>query len=82
MNPNAIKLTPGLVAICEFTINYVIDQFDSRTLKRVELQPYESLALHFLAGVDTEQLRFGTVGTVSDPGNCVRNWAVFGFAKP
>lgn len=61
---------------CSFSMNFVIDQFTSRTIGRWDLAVTESVELHFEAGIDTSNLRFGTIGS----GTCVRHWAAMGFA--
>ena len=67
---------------CRFTIHYVTGQFSSRVLHRVELEHNESVEFHYQAGIDTEDLRFGTITPGDGTGNCVRNWAVFGYELP
>ncbi len=63
---------------CEFSMNYVIDQIQSRTIRRFSLLAGQSVQISFGAGVNSADLRFGTIGL----GTCVRNWAVFGLQLP
>ncbi len=65
---------------CRFSMGFAIDQFSSRTIRRFDLGLYESVELHFGAGVNTSDLRFGTIS--SGGSACIRNYAAFGFAMP
>lgn len=65
---------------CRFSMNFVLGQFSSRTLKRVTLEIYESVEFHYEAGIDSENLRFGTITPVNgDPNACIIHWAAMGF---
>lgn len=61
-------------ASCGFTMNFVINQTESRTLRQFNMELYESVELHFEAGVHTNDLRFGTMTS-----GCIRNWSAFGY---
>ena len=61
---------------CVFTMNYVIDTVQSRTIRQFSLSVDQSAELHFEAGIDSDNLRFGTIGG----GTCVRHWLAMGFA--
>jgi hypothetical protein len=61
---------------CQFTMNYVIDNTLSRTIRQFSLFIGQSAELHFEAGIQARELRFGTIGG----GTCVRNWLAMGFA--
>jgi len=61
---------------CQFTMNYVLSQIESRTIREFSLYLGQSVELHFGAGIDTSNLRFGTIGG----GTCVRHWMATGFA--
>ena len=63
---------------CQFSMNYVIDQFTSRTIRRFSLGTDGSVQVNFESGVNTSDLRFGTIGG----GTCVRHWAAFGYQLP
>lgn len=63
---------------CEFSMNYVIDQSTSRTIRRFSLNTAGSVQVNFESGVNTSDLRFGTIGG----GTCVRHWAAFGYQLP
>jgi len=60
---------------CQFTMNYVIDNVQSRTVKRWSLGTGDSAEVHWEAGILASELRFGTIGG----GTCVRNWMAVGF---
>lgn len=59
---------------CEFVMSYVIDNIQSRTIRRWSLQTGETAELHFEAGIAASQLRFGTINS-----GCVRHWMVLGY---
>ncbi len=65
---------------CRFSMSYVINNISSRTLRRFSLFEDQSVQVSFGAGVNSRDLRFGTIS--SGGGACVRNWAVFGVALP
>lgn len=60
---------------CDFAMSYVLDQINSRTFRRFSLGTSGSVELHYEAGIDTANLRFGTIGG----GACVRHWVAMGF---
>ena len=63
---------------CSFSVNFVLSEVSSRTIRRFDLAVGASAQLHFEAGIDTNDLRFGTIGL----GTCVRNWAAMGVPRP
>jgi hypothetical protein len=67
---------------CRFAMDFVIDNTNSRRLRRFDLAPTESVELHYEAGVDTDDLRFGTVMDAGTSTPCVIHWALFGFDVP
>jgi hypothetical protein len=67
--------------LCSISINFVIDQFNSRVLNIAAMGLEESVEFHYEAGIDSTNLRFGTVTPVNqDPNACIINWAAMGFA--
>lgn len=64
---------------CAFSMSFVLSQTSSRTFRRFNLDVTESVEIHFEAGIDTSNLRFGTIVSPGG-GTCVRNWVATGFA--
>ncbi|MEZ4334970.1 MAG: hypothetical protein R3F35_24695 [Myxococcota bacterium] len=64
-------------ANCQFSMNFVINQITSRTIRRFTLVEGGSVELHYEAGIDTSHLRFGTIGSA-----CLRHYVVMGFPTP
>jgi hypothetical protein len=64
-------------ATCQFSMNFVIDNVSSRTLRRFTLVEGGSIELHYEAGIDATHLRFGTIGSA-----CLRNYVFMGFPTP
>ena len=63
---------------CEFSMNYVINNIQSRTIQQFSLSVGQSVQISLGAGVNSSDLRFGTIGG----GTCVRHWAAFGLELP
>ena len=63
---------------CSFTMNFVLSQSTSRTTRRFDLAVGDSTQVRFEAGIDTRDLRFGTIGG----GTCVRHWMALGRPRP
>ena len=60
---------------CSFSMNYVLNNIQSRTIKRFDLGTSTSAETHFQAGILASELRFGTIGS----GTCVRHWMAVGY---
>lgn len=67
-------------SVCQFSMNYVINNIQSRTIRRFSLSTGGSVQISFGAGVNSSDLRFGTIS--GSGGTCIRNWAAFGVALP
>ena len=63
------------IPLCKFSMNYVIDNVQSRTVRQWSLVTGSSAEVHWEAGILASELRFGTSGG----SNCVRNWMAVGF---
>lgn len=61
---------------CDFSMNYVIDNTNSRTIKQFSLSVGGSTEVHFGAGILASELRFGTIGG----GTCMRYVMAVGYA--
>lgn len=63
---------------CSFSMGYVISSTSSRTIRRFDLAVADSVQHRFSAGIDTNNLRFGTIGV----GTCLRHWVAMGESLP
>ncbi len=64
-------------SVCRFSINFVIDNILSRTIREFTLSQSGSAQIRFEAGILASNLRFGTI---NNP--CLRHVTAMGYARP
>ena len=65
---------------CRFSVGYVIDNQTSRQFFRREVAPGDTAEFHFEAGIDSRELRFGTITAYGeDPQGCPLEWVAMGY---